>query len=326
MRVGFLGAGNISSQMAATIAQMDDVENFAVAARDIDRARAFAAQWGFARAYDSYDELLADSDVELVYVALPHSHHHDWTLKAIDAGHHVLCEKAFAANEQQAREMIEAARKRGVLLAEAIWTRYMPSRTIIDNLLAAGAIGDVVTVDANLGYKVDMNRRMTDPALAGGALLDLTVYPLNFASMVLGDDIERIDAHMVPIATGVDGQDSVTLTYADGRMATMFTTMHTMTDRRGLICGTNGFICVENINNPQRIDVYDADGLTCSLRESIEVPPQISGYEYELLSCKDAIEKGRIECPEMPHDETLVIMRLLDRIRAQFGIVFPFER
>lgn len=326
MRVGYIGAGNISSQMAATIAQMGDVENFAVAARDIDRARAFAKRWDFARAYGSYDELLADPDVDLVYVALPHSHHHAWTLKAIDAGHHVLCEKAFAANEHQAREMIEAARKRGILLAEAIWTRYMPSRTIIDNLLATGTIGDVVTVDANLGYKVDMNRRMTDPELAGGALLDLTVYPLNFASMVLGDDIERIDAHMVPIETGVDGQDSVTLTYTDGRMATMFTTMHTMTDRRGLICGTKGFITVENINNPQRIDVYDADGLTCSLRESIEVPTQITGYEYELLSCKRAIEEGRIECPEMPHDETLAIMRLLDRIRAQFGIVFPFER
>ena len=326
MRVGYLGAGNISSQMAATIMRMEEAENFAVAAREYERARAFAERWGFTRAYGSYEELLADSDVDLVYIALPHSHHYEWTLKAIEAGHHVLCEKAFAANEHQAREMIAAARKRGVLLAEAIWTRYMPSRTIIDNLLAAGAIGDVVTVDANLGYKVDMNRRMTDPALAGGALLDLTVYPLNFASMVLGDDIERIDAHMVPIATGVDGQDSVTLTYADGRMATMFTTMHTMTDRRGLICGTNGFICVENINNPQRIDVYDADGLTCSLRESIEVPPQISGYEYELISCKHAIEKGCIECPEMPHDETLAIMRLLDRIRAQFGIVFPFER
>lgn len=326
MRVGYLGAGNISSQMAATIMRMEEAENFAVAAREYERAQAFAERWGFTRAYGSYEELLADPDVDLVYIALPHSHHYEWTLKAIEAGHHVLCEKAFAANEHQAREMIAAARKRGVLLAEAIWTRYMPSRTIIDNLLAAGAIGDVVTVDANLGYKVDMNRRMTDPALAGGALLDLTVYPLNFASMVLGDDIERIDAHMVPIATGVDGQDSVTLTYADGRMATMFTTMHTMTDRRGLICGTKGFISVENINNPQRIDVYDADGLTCSLRESIEVPAQITGYEYEILSCKRAIEEERIECPEMPHDETLAIMRLLDRIRAQFGIVFPFER
>lgn len=326
MRVGYLGAGNISSQMAATVAKMDEVENFAVAARDGDRARAFGAQWGFSKAYGSYEELLADSEVELVYVALPHSHHHAWTLKAIEAGHHVLCEKAFAVNEQQAREMIEAARERGVLLAEAIWTRYMPSRLIIDQIIADGSIGDVITVDANLGYKVDMNQRMVDPALAGGALLDLTVYPLNFASMVLGNDIERIDAHMVPISTGVDGQDSVTLTYPDGRMATMFTTMHTMTDRRGLICGTKGFISVDNINNPQRIDVYDADGLTSTLRASYEVPAQISGYEYELLAAKRAIEAGCVECPEMPHTETLKIMRQLDQIRAQFGIVFPFER
>lgn len=325
MRVGYLGAGNISSQMAATIAEMDEVENFAVAARDEDRARAFAEQWGFTKAYGSYEELLADPEVELVYVALPHSHHHAWTLKAIEAGHNVLCEKAFAANELQAREMIEAARKRGVLLAEAIWTRYMPSRFIIDRIIESDIIGDVVTVDANLGYKVDMNRRMTDPALAGGALLDLTVYPLNFASMVLGNDIIRIDAHMVPISTGVDGQDSVTLTYPGGRMATMFTTMHTMTDRRGLICGTKGFISVDNINNPQRIDVYDADGLTSTLRETHEVPHQISGYEYELLAARRAIETGCIECPEMPHAETLAIMRQLDQIRSQFGIVFPFE-
>ncbi len=325
MRVGYIGAGNISSQMAETIARMDEASNYAVATRDPERARAFAVRYGFDVAYDSYDELLADPDVDLVYIALPHSHHYEWTLKAIEADHHVLCEKAFAVNEHQAREMIDAARKRGVLLAEAIWTRYMPSRRIIDELIRGGAIGKPRTVDANLGYRVDMNRRMVDPALAGGALLDLTVYPLNFASMVLGNDIARIDAHMVPIETGVDGQDSVTLTYADGSMATMFTTMHTMTDRRGLICGTDGFICVENINNPQRIDVYDADGLTCSLRESIEVPSQITGYEYEILSCKRAIEESRLECPEMPHAETLEIMRQLDAIRAQFGIVFPFE-
>ncbi|MCF2620749.1 Gfo/Idh/MocA family protein [Collinsella tanakaei] len=325
MRVGYIGAGNISSQMAETIARMDEASNYAVAARDPERARAFAARYGFDVAYDSYDELLADPDVDLVYIALPHSHHRTWTIRALRAGHHVLCEKAFAANAHEAAEMIEVARSEGRLLAEAIWTRYMPSRRIIDDLVRGGAIGAVRTVDANLGYRVDMNRRMVDPALAGGALLDLTVYPLNFASMVLGDDIAHIDAHMVPIETGVDGQDSVTLTYADGAMATMFTTMHTMTDRRGLICGTDGFIRVENINNPQRIDVYDADGLTCSLRESIEVPPQISGYEYEILSCRRAIEEGRIECPEMPHAETLEIMRQLDAIRAQFGIVFPFE-
>lgn len=326
MRIGYLGAGNISSQMAATVAQMNEAENYAVAARDYERAASFADQWGFERAYGSYDELLADPTVDLVYVALPHSHHREWTIKALEAGHHVLCEKAFAVNEAQAREMIDVARTKGLLLAEAIWTRYMPSRTIINDIVRSGSIGKVLTVDANLGYKVDMNERMIRPELAGGALLDLTVYPLNFASMVMGDDIARIDAHMVPIHSGVDGQDSVTITYADGRMATMFTTMHTMTDRRGLICGTDGFICVENINNPQRIQVFDADGLTCSLRETIDVPAQISGYEYEVLACKRATEEGRIECPEMPHAETLEIMRQMDAIRAQFGIVYPFER
>ena len=325
MRVGYIGAGNISSQMAETIARMDEASNYAVAARDPERARAFAARYGFDVAYDSYDELLADPDVDLVYIALPHSHHRTWTIRALRAGHHVLCEKAFAANAHEAAEMIEVARSEGRLLAEAIWTRYMPSRRIIDDLVRGGAIGAVRTVDANLGYRVDMNRRMVDPALAGGALLDLTVYPLNFASMVLGDDIAHIDAHMVPIETGVDGQDSVMLRDSDGRMATMFTTMHTMTDRRGLICGTNGFICVQNINNPEKISVYDADGLTCSLREEIAVPEQITGYEYEVLACKRAIEEGRIECPEMPHEETLEIMRQLDAIRGQFGIVYPCE-
>lgn len=325
MKIGYLGAGNISSQMAATVAKMDEAQNYAVAARDLARAEAFAERWGFERAYGSYEELLADPEVDLVYVALPHSHHHRWTLAALEEGHHVLCEKAFAVNEAQAREMIDRARAKGLLLAEAIWTRYMPSRKIIDDIVASGSIGRVLTVDANLGYKVDMNERMVAPELAGGALLDLTVYPLNFASMVLGDDIARIDAHMVPTATGVDGQDSVTLTYSDGRMATMFTTMHTMTDRRGLICGTEGFIMVENINNPQRIFVYDADGLNSSLRETIEIPEQISGYEYEVLACKRAIEAGSIECPEMSHAETLELMRQMDAIRAQFGIVYPFE-
>ena len=211
MRMGYLGAGNISGQMAATVARMGEVENYAVAARDPERAREFAGRWGFSRAYGSYEELLADPDVDLVYVALPHSHHHRWTIAALEAGHHVLCEKAFAANERQARDMVACARERGLLLAEAIWTRYMPSRKMIDEIVSSGEIGEVTTVAANLGYRVDGSPRMSDPALAGGALLDLTVYPLNFASMVLGNGIRRIVASMVPAATGVDGQDNVNL-------------------------------------------------------------------------------------------------------------------
>lgn len=325
MRVGYIGAGNISGQMAETIARMDEVENHAVAARDPERAREFAERWGFSHAYDSYEELLADPDVDLVYVALPHSHHHRWTIAALEAGHHVLCEKAFAANERQAREMIECARERGLLLAEAIWTRYMPSRKMIDEIVSSGEIGEVTTVAANLGYRVDGNARMTDPALAGGALLDLTVYPLNFASMVLGNKIRRIAASMVPAVTGVDGQDSVMIEYESGQMASLFSTMYAMTDREGQILGTKGFVTVENINNPQVIRVYASDGLTRELTREVAVPEQITGYEYELLSCKRAIEAGALECPEMPHAETLELMRQMDEIRRQFGVVFPFE-
>ena len=258
-------------------------------------------------------------------MALPHSHHHRWTIAALEAGHHVLCEKAFAANERQAREMIECARERGLLLAEAIWTRYMPSRKMIEEIVSSGEIGEVTTVAANLGYRVDGNARMTDPALAGGALLDLTVYPLNFASMVLGNRIRRIAASMVPAVTGVDGQDNVMIEYESGQMASLFSTMYAMTDREGQILGTKGFITVENINNPQVIRVYASDGLTRELTREIAVPEQITGYEYELLSCKRAIEAGALECPEMPHAETLELMRQMDEIRRQFGVVFPFE-
>ena len=326
MRVGYIGAGNISGQMAETIARMSEVENYAVAARDPERAREFAERWGFSRTYGSYEELLADPNVDLVYVALPHSHHHRWTIAALEAGHHVLCEKAFAANERQAREMVECARERGLLLAEAIWTRYMPSRKMIEEIVSSGEIGEVTTVAANLGYRVDGNARMTDPALAGGALLDLTVYPLNFASMVLGNRIRRIAASMVPAATGVDGQDNVMIEYESGQMASLFSTMYAMTDREGQILGTKGFITVENINNPQVIRVYASDGLTRELTREVAVPEQITGYEYELLSCKRAVEAGALECPEMPHAETLELMRQMDEIRRQFGVVFPFEQ
>ncbi len=325
MKVGLLGAGGIAGVMAKTINGMSDVTNYAVASRDPAKAQAFAKEWSVEKAYGSYEEMLADDAVDLVYIAVPHSHHHQWTIAALNAGKHVLCEKAFAANCQQAKEMLDLAEQKGLLLTEAIWTRYMPSRKIIDDIIASGRIGKVTTVASNLGYKIDMNERMMNPALAGGCLLDLTVYTLNFSSMVLGDDIRRIEASMVATKTGVDGQDTVMLEYNDGTMASMFTTMYALTDRRGLICGDKGFIVVQNINNPEKITVYEPDRTQYKVMEEIIPPAQITGYEYEVLACKRAIEEGKIECEEMPHAETLEIMRQMDEIRKQFGIVFPFE-
>ena len=325
MRLAILGCGGIARSMAVTIAKMNDVEAYAAASRDIEKAEAFAKEFGFTKAYGSYEEMLADDKVDLVYVAVPHSHHHEWTIKALNAGRNVLCEKAFAVNEKQTREMIELAEKKNLLLTEAIWTRYMPSRQIITELIEQGTIGRLHSVSANLGYKIDKVERLIKPELAGGALLDLTVYPLNFASMVWGDDIKKINASCVMTDTGVDGQDTVMIEYGDGRMASLFTTMYALTNRMGLICGEEGFIEVLNINNPEEIRVYSPDRNGPKLIKSITVPEQITGYEYQVLSCMKAIEEGKTECPEMPHSETIQIMCQMDEIRRQFGIVYPFE-
>ncbi len=324
MNVGILGAGRIAAIMAKTINGMgDEAVLYAVSSRDSERAGKFASDWGVKKAYGSYEEMLGDDNVDLVYIAVPHSHHHRWTLEALKAGKNVLCEKSFAANSSQAKEMIEYAEEKKLLLTEAIWTRYMPSRQIINDMIDKGAIGEVLSVDSNLGYKIDFKERMVKLELAGGCLLDLTVYPLNFSSMILGNDIKKINASMILTETGVDGQDNVMIEYNDGRMATCFTSMFALSDRRGLICGSEGFISVQNINNPEKITVYDAQ---YSVKEEITVPEQITGYEYEVLACRRAIEENRIECPEMPHSETLEIMRQMDLIREQFGIVFPFEK
>ncbi|MCR5596530.1 MAG: Gfo/Idh/MocA family oxidoreductase [Lachnospiraceae bacterium] len=324
-KMAILGAGGIAGTMARTIARMDEVESYAIGSRNISKAEEFAKEYGFTKAYGSYEEMLADPKIDLVYIAVPHSHHHQWTIAALNAGKNVLCEKAFAVNEKQTREMIELAESKGLLLTEAIWTRYMPSRRMITELIESGIIGRITTVSANLGYKIDMNERLVKPELAGGCLLDLTVYPLNFASMVWGDDIKKISASCVMTDTGVDGQDTVMIEYGDGRMASMFTTMYSVTNRMGLICGTDGYIEVQNINNPEQIRVYSPDASGHRLIKCLDVPEQISGYEYEVLASMKAIKEGKTECPEMPHSQTIQIMCQMDEIRRQFGIVYPFE-
>ncbi len=325
MRVGILGAGGIAEKMAETVQGIKGVENYAIGSRSQDKADAYKAKWGFEKAYGSYDDMLADEKIDLVYIAVPHSHHYEYTMAALKAGRNVLCEKAFAVNEKQAVEMAGYAKEQGLLLTEAIWTRYMPSRKIIDDIIGSGEIGEVTNVDSNLGYPIYMNDRMTNPALAGGCLLDLTVYTLNFSSMILGDDQKCFHASMVPTSTGVDGMDSCMIEYKNGAMATMFTTMYALTDRRGLITGEKGFIVVENINNPQKITVYEPDRDELRIRKEIKVPDQITGYEYEVLACRDALEAGKTECEAMPHAETIEIMRQMDAIRREFGIVFPCE-
>lgn len=322
MKMGILGAGNIGGAMARTIAGMDKVEAYAVGARDIARAEAFAVQYHFTKAFGSYEEMLSDPELELVYVATPHSHHYEHVKLCLEHGKHVLCEKAFTVNAKQAVELFEMAKSKNLLLTEAIWTRYMPMRKTLDEIVASGVIGEITSLTANLGYVVGHLPRMQEPGLAGGALLDLGVYPINFASMVFGDKIREVSSSAVLTESKVDAVNSITLIYEDGKMAQLHSNMMAATDRRGMIYGDKGYIEVQNINNCEGIRVFDTNH---KLIAEYETPKQITGYEYEVEACMEAMAKGELECPQMPHKESIRIMELMDSLRAQWGVKYPNE-
>ena len=190
MKIGILGAGNIAGILAKTMAQMSEAECYAIAARSLDRAEDFRNKYGFQKAYGSYEEMLQDEQVELVYIATPHSHHYEHMKLCISYGKPILCEKAFTMNSVQAKEIVKLAKEKGIYVAEAIWTRYMPSRQIINEVIGSGILGQVSMLTANLSYDIDSKERIIRPELAGGALLDVGVYTLNFALMQFGNKID----------------------------------------------------------------------------------------------------------------------------------------
>lgn len=322
LNVAIMGTGRIACTMAETLGKMRNVKCYAVASRTLEKAEVFAKEYGFKKSYGSYEEMVQDKNVELIYIATPHSEHYDNAMLCLKNNKPVLCEKAFTANASQAKELFDYAAEHKIFIAEAIWTRYMPMLRTIKDVLASGSIGKPVMLTANLGYPISKVPRLTAPELAGGALLDVGVYPLNFAAMIFGTEIEKIQSVCTYTESGVDEQESMTLVYKDGRVAVLNATMLANTDRQGIIYGTEGYMVVENINNFESITVYNIN------REKINVfkrPKQISGYEYEVEACEKALKAGWIQCPEMPHEESLKMMEWMDSLREQWGIVYPFE-
>ena len=323
MKIGALGAGNISHATVPAMIALDEIECYAVASRSLDKAREFAAKYGFQKAYGSYEEMLEDPEVELVYVATPHSHHFEHMMLCMTHGKGVLCEKAFTMNGKQARKVMEYAKKHGIFASEAIWPRYMPSRKLIDDVIASGVIGSVNTLTANLSYVIHQVPRIQKPELAGGALLDIGVYGVNFALMHFGTDIERVESSVQMTPSGVDGMETITLFYRDGRMAVLTHSIYARSDRKGIFHGDKGYIVVENINNPQSVSVFDLED---RLIAAYEVPRQINGYEYQFAECARAIREGRWESWSMPLADSVYMMELMDSIRKPWGLVYPQER
>lgn len=322
VNMGILGAGNIAGTMAETVNKMSGVKCYAIASRTLEKAESFGAAHGVKKCYGSYEELLADKKVDLVYVATPHSEHYENVAMCIRHKKPVLCEKAFMANAVQTEKILNLAKEEDVLVAEAMWIRYMPMYRTIREVLDSGIIGDVRVVSANLAYCIENKERLKEPALAGGALLDLGVYPIHFASMILGTEVEKIDSSCAMLSTGVDRQESITLHYKNGAMAVLTASMSAVSDRMGGIYGTKGYAVIENINNFASMAVYNERHEKIAFYKA---PKQISGYEYEVEACVKAIKEGWKQCPQLPHAETLRIMKLMDMLRAQWGMKYPFE-
>ena len=322
MRVGIVGAGWIAEKAAITLNGLQECECYAIASRSLEKAQAFARQWHFTKAYGSYAELIADENVDLVYVATPHSHHFDVTKEALQAGKPCLVEKAFMANLRQSKEIVSLARERQVFLAEAIWTRYQPAVGMVRELISSGRIGTPRLVTATLGYSMGDKPRIMRPDLCGGALLDLGVYALNFVRMFFPAPIVSMESQCVKSATGMDLTNAISLVLEDGLLCNLQSSAACVGDNIGVIAGTDGNLIINNINNPQKITVNGPDR---TFVEDIHVPRQITGYEYQFLACRQALIDGILEPHEMPHAETLFIMELMDTLRQKWGVRYPMD-
>ena len=322
LRVGIVGAGWIAEKAAITLNGLTDCEAYAIGSRTIDKAEAFAAKWSIPKAYGSYEALLADPDVDMVYVATPHSHHYDVTKAALLAGKPCLVEKAFMANARQTKEVIDLAHQQKVFLAEAIWTRYQPIVATVRQLISSGRIGEPRLLTATLGYSMGDKPRIMRPDLCGGALLDLGVYALNFARMFFSADILSIDGTCVKSQTGMDLTNAITLVLSDGMLCNLQSSAQCVGDNIGVIAGTEGNLIIDNINNPQTVTVNGPDR---TYVETIRVPQQITGYEYQFLACRQALLDGLLEPREMPHAETLYIMELMDGLRCKWDVRYPMD-
>lgn len=320
--VGIIGAGHIALKMASTLAALPRTHRYAIASREMRKAMTFAKEQGFERAYGSYEELMDDPKVDLIYIATPHAFHFEQAKASILKGKPVLCEKAFTANAAQAEELLKLAEEKQVFIAEAIWTRYLPMSRTIAELVRNGAVGTPYLLSANLGYAITNRERLVRPELAGGALLDVGVYTLNFAAMVFGTEILSTTSTCVKMDNGLDAQDSITLVYPGERMAVLNSSMLARSDRQGIISGDGGHMIIDNINNPQSIKVLDGNYQTVA---EYHAPSQVTGFEYEVNACIDALDKGLLQTLDMPHDETLRIMRQMDALRKEWGVCFPFE-
>ena len=319
---GILGPGGIARAFAKDLTFLEGHTIGAVGSRSLGNAQSFAQEFG-GTAYGSYEELVKDSTIDAIYVATPHPAHHDNVILALNAGKPVLCEKPFAVNATEAQAMIDAASHNKVALMEAMWARFLPHYAKVREIITSGVLGPILSIHADHGQRLaDQNiPRLVEPHLAGGALLDLGIYPISFAHMILGNPLS-INSSAVMTDKGVDAQTSMIFTYENGAQSVLTTTMIEQTPCRAVVAGLHGWLEIDRtFYNPASMRVILNDGSVT------QYPSTYTGHglREQAESFRQLVQSGQFESDILSWQDTIDIMRTMDAVREQIGLKYPFE-
>lgn len=325
IRWGIIGCGGIANTFAQSLCALDSGILLAGASRTAERASAFAEKWDMARSYSDYEALVADQDIDAVYVATTHNFHYENIKLCLENGKHVLCEKPFTINANQTRELIELAQKKSLFMMEGLWTRFLPSILKLQLLLSENIIGEVQTVFANfyLGSEFSQEHRLRNKALAGGALLDLGVYPINMAAIVFGQHPLKIKSEVsLDAETGVDASSFYFFDYGSGQRAVLSSGYGRSAPIEAIISGTKGFIRIPHFLGARELHIHQ----TGKAPEVLGFPyDEGENFKYEIAHAMECIAAGKTESDIMPLSETLTIMETMDALRKQWALSYPNE-
>lgn len=320
---GLIGTGTISNLFAEGLTFLERSEVYAIGSRTQKSALRFATKWNAPRAYGSYAELYADPKVDVVYIGTPHNFHFQNVTDALNAGKHVLCEKPLTINAAEARQLVALARHKNLFFMDAMWNRFQPWYEVVRGLLENDVLGEFYHFKADLSFRFEVGpeHRIYNPDLAGGALLDLGVYPLALASLFLGKPQEVLSkSHLHE--TGVDDQVSMLLKYESGASAVLGCSSRFLSKNNATLHGSKGFLEIHGmIIRPEKLTLH----ITGKDPEVIETPHLSNGYQYEADAVMEMLDQGKLEHPLMPLNETLEILDVMDKIRSEAGIKYPSE-
>lgn len=322
MNWGILSTGVIARNFAETARRMgDEVTLYAVASRSRESADAFADQYGIPVRYASAQALAEDPNVDIVYIGTPHSAHAEGMRLMIEHGKHVLCEKSFTTDARQAKEVFALAREKGVFVMEAFWTKLCPVYREVERVLASGAIGEIRAVTAQYGYTTGREARKFDPQMAGGTLLDIGVYAIGFACMMLGYEFDSVHSSLVMNGAGTDAVDAIILRRG-GAVASLTCAIGAQMPTAGAVYGTKGRIEIPEFKNPERVTVC-IDG---QAPYTMAFPFEVNGFEYEIREAMACAAAGRLHSDIITPGQTIAVMEIMDQVRAQNGLKFPLEQ